>query len=90
VPITNQKSIVLTKATIFVDAKTIINKNKSDGKGSFGSQTLYQPTVVREDNYKLNPSTPSRFAFKGIPFKYNEPFRCPYYYTEQVIKNKIA
>ncbi|CZR68675.1 uncharacterized protein PAC_18574 [Phialocephala subalpina] len=85
-----QRTIALTKATTFVEAKVLIEKADSDGKGSLGSQTSYEPTVVGEDVHKLTPPAPPKFAFEGVPFEFGEPFRCPYCYTEQVVKNKTA
>lgn len=85
----DQKTIALTKATTFVEAKVPVEKADSD-KGSFGSQTSYEPTVVGEDVHRLSPPAPPKFAFEGIPFEFGEPFQCPYCYTEQIVKNKTA
>lgn len=86
----DEMTIALTKATTFVEAKVPVGQDGADDKGSFGSQTSYEPTVVGELVDKLTPPAPPKFAFEGIPFEFGEPFRCPYCYTEQVVENKTA
>jgi hypothetical protein len=80
----------LTKATTTIENKAIIQRHGEELEGSFESQTSYEPTVVGEVVNKLTVPPLPIMAFEGIPFKYGEPSQCPYCYTEQTVKNKIA
>ncbi len=81
----------LTKATTFVENKTIIEHDGIDlDQGSFGSQTSYEPTVVGEAMNKLSVPPPPIMAFQEVAFEFGEPFQCPYCYMEQSVKNKTA
>ncbi|KAE9366233.1 hypothetical protein N431DRAFT_495972 [Stipitochalara longipes BDJ] len=81
----------LTKATTYVENKTMIERDGIDlDQGSFGSQTSYEPTVVGEAVHKLGVPPPPVMAFEDVPFEFGEPFQCPYCYMEQTVKNKTA
>jgi len=83
------KSIALTKATSFVEKIRVDNHDGSDIAGSLGSKTSYEATSIGEDSIdQLTVPQHPDMAFEGVPFEYGEPFRCPYCYTEQVVKNR--
>ena len=85
------KTVASTKATTFV-VGTVSQKDGSDCGGSFGSQTSYEATEFEGDGAaaKLTVPPPPKMAFEDIPFRYGEPFRCPYCYMEQEVTNKAA
>jgi hypothetical protein len=85
------KTVASTKATTFVVDNTS-KKDGSDCGGSFGSQTSYEPTEFEGDGVatKLTVPPPPKWAFEEVLFRYGEPFRCPYCYLEQEVKNKAA
>jgi hypothetical protein len=85
------KTVASTKATTFV-VGNVSKKDGSDCGGSFGSQTSYEPTEFEGDGAatKLTVPPPPKWAFEDVPFRYGEPFRCPYCYLEQEVKNKAA
>lgn len=72
----------LTKATTYVENKTMIERDGKELEGSFGSQTSYEPTVVVEAVNKLTVPPRPIMAFEGVLFEYRELFQCPYCYTE--------
>jgi hypothetical protein len=84
------KSIALTKATSFVEKNRVDNHDGLDIAGSLGSKTSYEATTIGEESpdQLTVPQRPD-MAFEGVPFEYGEPFRCPYCYTEQVVKNRM-
>lgn len=85
-----EKTIALTKATTFVEAKLAPQKDGSE-VGSFGTETSYDQTVAGgTQEHQLTVPGPPAEAFEGVPFLYGEPFQCPYCYTEQNVKNRNA
>jgi hypothetical protein len=85
-----EKSISLTKATSFIEKKLVGNHDSSDLADSLGSKTSYEATNIGEDTSdELAVPQRPKMAFEGIPFEYGEPFRCPFCYTEQEVKNRI-
>lgn len=85
--------VASTKATTFFVGENAIQHVRAtspDFGGSFGSATSYEPTIFEgeEKVKKLSVPPPPEEAFPGIQFKYEEPFQCPYCYTEQVVKDK--
>lgn len=84
------KTIALTKATTFIENAAPPRKDGSELDGSFGSQTSYEATIVGESAGRLNVPSPPKMAFESIPFEFGSPFRCPYCFTEQVVKNRSA
>ena len=90
-----EKTIVAsTKATTFVGENALQNVRAegSDAGNSFGSQTSYEATIYDGDGAPrmLTVPPPPKLAFPNVRFKYGEPFKCPYCFTEQVVKNKGA
>ncbi|PMD16026.1 hypothetical protein NA56DRAFT_709109 [Hyaloscypha hepaticicola] len=88
-----ERTNALTKATTFVENKAIDDRDDSDVAGSFGSQTSYEPTVMGEQAQlatKLTVPPPPKMTAEGAPFKFGEVFTCPYCWTPQVVKNKLA
>jgi hypothetical protein len=86
-----ERTIALTKATTYVESKTLVEKDGVDlDQGSFGSQTSYEPTVIGEAVNKLSVPPPPIMAFESVPFEFGEPFQCLYCYMEQTVKNKTA
>lgn len=87
-----EKTIASTKATTFVGNDAVFQKEGSETAGSFGSQTSYEQTVIGDETaaVRLTVPAPPKFAFPDVPFEYGEPFKCPYCYTEQNVKNKAA
>lgn len=84
-----EKSVTFTKATSFYEDKRVDGYDRSDPADSLGSKTSYEATTSGEEiSDELTVPPPPDTAFEGIPFKYGEPFRCPYCYTEQEVKNK--
>jgi hypothetical protein len=88
--------IASTKATTFVgEGHTVLQNIKTAGSemgNSAGSQTSYDPTVFGNDDAPamLTVPPPPKMAFPDVPFNYEEPFQCPYCFTEQIVKNKTA
>jgi len=88
-----ERTNALTKATTYVENKAIDDRDGSDVAGSFGSQTSYEPTVMGEQAQlatKLTVPPPPNMTAEGVPFKFGEVFTCPYCWTPQVVKNKLA
>lgn len=85
-----EHTIALTLATEYIETKPGDQRSDRDGEGSFGSQTSYENTVVGEAAQKRTVPPPPAMAFDGIPFKYGEPFQCPYCYTEQLVENRSS
>ena len=81
-----------TKAvTTFIAMPKLPDKDGSEVAGSFGSQTSYEQTMMGgTTEHKLTVPQVPEMAFEGIPFRYGEPFQCPYCYTEQSVKNRSA
>jgi len=85
-----EKTIALTKATTFIEAKPAPQRDGSE-VGSFGTETSYDQTVAGEtQELRLTVPGPPAEAFEGVPFVFGEPFQCPYCYTEQNVKNRNA
>lgn len=90
---TDESVIASTKATTFIGNEKSVQNFKpvgSDPGGSFGSETSYDPTIFGNDNTPTMLAVPPhpKLAFKDVPFEFDEPFQCPYCYTEQAVKNK--
>ncbi|KFZ13509.1 hypothetical protein V502_06562 [Pseudogymnoascus sp. VKM F-4520 (FW-2644)] len=94
------KTIASTKATTFVGENILqkVQEAGSDAGNSFGSATSYEHTVFQGDGsptvLTVPPAPkfafPTRFGFPKIPFKYGQPFQCPYCFTEQTVENRSA
>ena len=55
------------------------------------SQTSYEPTMYEGgESTRLTVPKPPETAFEGVPFEYGKPFMCPYCFTEQNCKDRIA
>ena len=86
-----ERTIALTKATTYVESKTLVEKDGVDlDQSSFRSQTSYELSVISEAVNKLSVPPPLIMAFEGVSFEFREPFQCPYCYMEQTVKNKTA
>jgi hypothetical protein len=86
------RTIAYTQATTFVEDAAAAQQRQSNSEGSVGSQTSYEPTVKDrpETATWLEVPAPPKEAFEGVVFEYGKPFKCPYCYTEQMVKNKTA
>ncbi|RFU33867.1 hypothetical protein B7463_g2501, partial [Scytalidium lignicola] len=87
-----EKTIASTKATTFIAADNVLQKEESYGPASFGSQTSYEATVAEGEEISAKLSVPNHptLAFPGVPFEFGEPFQCPYCFTEQRVQNKAG
>lgn len=88
----DEKTIASTKATTFMAADNVYQREGSNTPASFGSQTSYEQTVLGDETAAtiLTVPPPPKFAFPDVQFEYGEPFNCPYCYTEQNVRNKAA
>ncbi|KAB8300154.1 hypothetical protein EYC80_000381 [Monilinia laxa] len=84
------KTIALTKATSFIENPTAVRTDGPELHGSFGSQTSYEATIVGVSAGRLNVPSHPKMAFEDVPFEFGSPFRCPYCFTERVVKNRSA
>lgn len=86
-----QTVVPSTKATTFVENRTIPERPPEDDVVSFGSETSYEATSMGEDAHaRLTVPHHPAMAFEGVPFEFGQPFQCPYCYTEQIVKNRAA
>ncbi|KAK0124614.1 hypothetical protein ONS95_009563 [Cadophora gregata] len=74
---------------IMVAAQAFNEKDHYGDQGSSEIQISEVATMGGQANELKMPAPPNE-AFKGIPFEYGHPFRCPYCYTESVVRNKRA
>ncbi|CAG8956660.1 hypothetical protein HYFRA_00012204 [Hymenoscyphus fraxineus] len=81
-----------TKATSFIETRIITERPPEDDTGSLDSLTSYDATSIGDEDTHANLTVPQHptMAFEGVPFKFGEPFQCPYCYTEQVVKDRAA
>jgi hypothetical protein len=85
------QTITLTTATTFVEPAsiTLVEKEGPSEEGSIGTETSYEQTTFGNDaKITLRVPPQPKIAFEGVPFEFDEPFQCPYCYTEQIVKNR--
>jgi hypothetical protein len=84
-----EKTVASTKSTTSIESNVLIEKAGSGVAESLGSQTSYEPTTIGDSTVtRLNAPPHPKLAFEGVPFRFGEPFQCPYCYTEQTVKNR--